>query len=91
MSQWSFPMEMISIAEIMDEAVRSDNLEEVRKRDPVEVLKMSLENIVDILDCHKKAIDKLLQLLADNERIRSDLEERVDILERRVSLLLEGL
>ena len=84
-------MEMISIAEIMDEAVRSDNLEEVRKRDPVEVLKMSLENIVDILDCHKKAIDKLLQLLADNERIRSDLEERVDILERRVSLLLEGL
>ena len=82
---------MTGIDNILSEAVRSDNLEDVRKRDPVEVLKMSLENIVDILDCHKKAIDKLLQLLADNERIRSDLEERVDILERRVSLLLEGL
>jgi len=82
---------MTGIDNILSEAVRSDNLEDVRKRDSVEVLKMSLENIVDILDCHKKAIDKLLQLLTDNERIRSDLEERVDILERRVSLLLEGL
>ena len=63
----------------------------VRKRDSVEMLKMSLENIVDILNFNKKTIDNLLQLLADNERIRSDLEERVDILERRVSLLLEGL
>jgi hypothetical protein len=82
---------MTGIDNILSEAVRSDNIEDIRKRDPAEVLKMSLENIVDILDCHKKAIDKLLQLLADNERIRSDLEERVDTLERRVSLLLEGL
>ena len=82
---------MTGIDRILSEAVRSDNLEDVRKRDPIEVLKMSLENIVDILDCHKKAIDKLLQLLSDNERIRFDLEERVNTLERRMSLLLEGL
>ena len=84
-------MEMMSIAEIMDEALRREDFNYMKNLGPLSIMADTIDDMTAILEHYKKRIEILESLLRENQRIRDDLSERVILLEKAVCWIFENV
>lgn len=84
-------MKMMSIAEIMDEALRREDFNCMKNLGPLSIMADTIDDMTAILEHYKKRIEILESLLRENQRIRDDLSERVILLEKAVCWIFENV